>query len=46
MRRRNKNVSVRMTEDEYAALMVRVAQSSQTQQSFIINSVLGGKDFR
>ena len=43
MRRRNKNVSVRMTEDEYAALMVRVAQSSQTQQSFIINSVLGAK---
>ena len=34
MRRRNKNVSVRMTEDEYTALMVRVAQSGQTQQSF------------
>ena len=43
MRRRNKNVSVRMTEDEYTALMVRVAQSGQTQQSFIINSVLGAK---
>lgn len=43
MRRRNKNVSVRMTEDEYTALMVRVAQSGQTQQSFIINAVLGAK---
>lgn len=32
-----------MTEDEYTALMVRVAQSGQTQQSFIINSVLGAK---
>lgn len=45
MRRRNKNVSVRMTEDEYTAFMVRVAQSGQTQQSFIINSVLGAKIF-
>lgn len=43
MRRRNKNVSVRMTEDEYAAFMIRVAESGQTQQSFIINSVLGAK---
>lgn len=43
MRRRNKNVSVRMTEDEYAALMMRVAEFGQTQQSFIINSVLEAK---
>ena len=43
MRRRNKNVAVRMTEDEYAAFMLRVAESGQTQQSFIINSVLGAK---
>lgn len=43
MRRRNKNVAVRMTEDEYAALMMRVAESGQTQQSFIINAVLGAK---
>lgn len=43
MRRRNKNVAVRMTEDEYAAFMMRVAESGQTQQSFIINSVLGAK---
>lgn len=43
MRRRNKNVALRMTEDEYAALMMRVAESGQTQQSFIINAVLGAK---
>ena len=43
MRRRNKNVSVRMTEDEYAALTMRVEESGQTLQSFIINSVLGAK---
>lgn len=43
MRRRNKTVSVRMTEDEYAALIMRVAESGQTQQSFIINAVLGAK---
>ncbi len=43
MRRRNKTVSVRMTEDEYAALIMRVAESGQTQQSFIINAALGAK---
>ena len=43
MRRRNKNVAVRMTEDEYAAFMMRVAESGQTQQSFIINAILGAK---
>lgn len=43
MRRRNKNEAVRMTEDEYAAFMMKVAESGQTQQSFIINSVLGVK---
>ena len=43
MRRRNKNVSVRMTEDEYVDFMMRVAESGQTQRSFIINAVLGAK---
>lgn len=43
MRRRDKNVSVRMTEDEYTALMMRVAESGQTQQSFILNAILGAK---
>lgn len=32
-----------MTEDEYVAFTMRVAESSQTQQSFIINAVLGAK---
>ena len=43
MRRRNKNVAVRMTGDEYAAFMMKVAETGQTQQSFIINAVLGAK---
>lgn len=43
MRRRNKNVALRMMEEEYAALMMSVAESGQTQQSFIINAVLGAK---
>ena len=43
MRRRNKTVSVRMTEDEYAAFIMRVAESGQTRQSFIINAALGAK---
>lgn len=43
MRRRNKTVSVRMTEDEYAALAMKVEESGQTQLSFIINAVLGAK---
>lgn len=32
-----------MTEDEYATLIMKVAESGQTQQSFIINAVLGAK---
>jgi ribosomal protein S2 len=32
-----------MTEDEYTALAVRVAESGHSQQSFIINAVLGAK---
>lgn len=32
-----------MTEEEYAVLTMRVAESGQTQQSFIINAVLGAK---
>lgn len=43
MRRRNKNVALRMTEDEYTTFMMKVAESGQTQQSFIINAVLGAK---
>ena len=43
MRRRNKNVSVRMTEDEYAAFTMRLEESGQTKQTFIINAVLGAK---
>lgn len=45
MRRRNKNVAVRMTEDEYAALMMRVAEPSDTAVVYYQCSA-GGKGFR
>ena len=40
MRKRNKAITVRMTEQENAALQKRVAESGRTQQSYIINSAL------
>ena len=40
MRKRNKAITVRMTEQEYAALQKRVAESGRTQQSYIINAAL------
>ena len=43
MRKRNKAITVRMTEQEYAALQKRVAESGRTQQSYIINSALNAR---
>ena len=40
MRKRNKAITVRMTEQEYAALQKRVAESGRTQQSYIVNAAL------
>ena len=40
-RRRNKSVSIRMNEMEYADLQNKVAKSGLSQQSFIINAVRG-----
>ena len=40
MRKRNKAITIRMTEQEYAALQKRVAESGRTQQSYIINAAL------
>lgn len=40
MRKRNKAITVRMTEQEYAALQKRVAEYGRTQQSYIINAAL------
>ena len=40
-RKRNKAVTIRMTESEYADLQSRVSESGLSQQAFIINAVRG-----
>ena len=43
MRKRNKAITIRMTEQEYATLQKRIRESGRTQQSYIINSALEAK---
>ena len=43
MRTRNHAITIRMEQKEYDALMGKVKESGQTQQSFIINSALGAR---
>ena len=40
-RKRNKAITIRMTESEYSDLQARVAESGLSQQAFIINAVRG-----
>lgn len=40
-RKRNKAVTIRMTESEYADLQSRVSESGLSKQAFIINAVRG-----
>ena len=40
MRKRNKAITIRMTDAEYAAIQDRIRQSRRTQQSYIINAAL------
>ena len=40
MRKRNKAITIRMTDAEYAAIQDRIRQSGRTQQSYIINAAL------
>ena len=40
MRKRNKAVTIRMTEEEFTALQRRIKESGRTQQSYIINAAL------
>lgn len=40
-RRRNKAVTVRMNDEEYAELQVKVDESGLTQQAYIISAVRG-----
>ena len=43
MRKRNHAITIRMEQKEYDALMKKIKESGQTQQSFIINSALGAR---
>lgn len=43
MRKRNKAVTIRMTEAEFTALQKRIKESGRTQQSYIINAALTTK---
>ncbi len=43
MRKRNKAITVRMTEQENAVLQKRIAESGRTQQAYIINSALNAQ---
>ena len=40
MRKRNKAITIRMTDAEYAAIQERINESGRTQQSYILNAAL------
>ena len=41
MRKRNKTISIRVSEQEYEAIQKKIQSSQQTQQSFILNAIEG-----
>lgn len=43
MRKRNKAVTIRMTEAEFTALQKRIKESGRTQQSYIIDAALNAR---
>ena len=43
MRKRNKAITIRMTDAEYAAIQDRIRQSRRTQQSYIIDAALNAR---
>lgn len=43
MRKRNKAITIRLSEEEFAQLENKVKQSGQTQQNFIIDACLNGE---
>ena len=43
MRKRNKAVTIRMTEAEFTALQTRIKESGRTQQSYIIDAALNAR---
>lgn len=43
MRKRNKSITIRLSEEEFAQLENRVKKSGQSQQSFILDACLKGQ---
>lgn len=41
MRKRNKTISIRVSEQEYEAIQKKIRETNQTQQSFILNAIEG-----
>lgn len=41
MRKRNRTISIRVSDQEYESIQKRIQESQQTQQSFIINAIEG-----
>lgn len=41
MRKRNRTISIRVTEQEYKTIQNKIQASQQTQQSFILNAIEG-----
>lgn len=44
MRKRNRTVSIRMTDEEYTQLLAKVKASGQTMQAYITGSSLTGSN--
>lgn len=41
MRKRNKTMTIRLSDEEYTFLQKRLSQTGQTQQSYILNAIRG-----
>ena len=41
MRKRDKAITIRITEEEYALLCSKLAQTGISQQAFVINAITG-----
>lgn len=41
MRKRNRTITIRMSDEEYTFLQGRLSQTGQTQQSYILNAIRG-----
>lgn len=43
MRKRNRTITIRMSDEEYTFLQRRLSQTGQTQQSYILNAIRGAR---